>query len=238
MAFAGFRRVYRKEDGSLFVEEANVFGASPSAVKEPEMAIEYMDELGLELVEDNLGGMDYISLGEDEMGAMDYISLGEDDEDDDEFGKRRRRRRRRRRPGRRPVRRAARRKPAVVVQKTILAAQVQPGNLGAATLTIRPQFDFVAEDLTFAGSTGSTTGNWTITSINFGDRIIFSNATGVPLAVFAAGNFLRGLVKGAAIKAGLDISVNADLGGTAPVVAAQLTGTFTGLKRGTSGCMP
>ena len=204
------------------------------------MAIEYMDELGLELIEDNLGGMDYISLGEDEMGGMDYISLGEDDDDDeDEFGKRRRRRRvRRRRPGRRPVRRAARRKPAVVVQKTILAAQTQPGNLGASTITIRPQFDFVAEDLTFAGSTGSTNGIWTITSINFGDRIIFSNATGVPLAVFAAGNFLRGLVKGAAIKAGLDISVNAALGGTAPVALAQLTATFTGLKRGTSGCMP
>ncbi len=212
------------------------------------MAIEYMDELGLELVEDNLGEMDYISLGEeDDLGEMDYISLGEEDDDDedeyDELGRRRRRRRRSRSKGRRrPVRRrrpTRRRRPAVVVQKTILVGEAKsPGATGgSATATIRPQFDFVAEDLTFAGSTGSTDGVWTISSINFGDRIIFSNSTGVPLAVFAAGNFLRGLVKGAAIKAGLDISVNADVAG-ATTVLAVLTCTFTGLKRGTSGCMP
>jgi hypothetical protein len=237
MGFVGFRRVYRQADGSLYIDESNVFGASPSTEGANPMAIEYMDEMGLELVEDDLGAMDYISLGDehDEMGAMDYISLGEEE---DELGRRRRRRRRRRGRGRRraPRRRAARR-PAVVVQKTILVGSIKPGSAGAGSVTIRPQFDFVAEDLTFQGSTGSTNGVWTITSINFGDRIIFSNSTGVPLAVFAAGNFLRGLVKGAAIKAGLDIAVNADLSGAA-VVKAELIATFTGLKRGTSGCMP
>lgn len=239
MGFIGFRRIYRNGDGSMVIGESNVFGASPSTEGANNMAIEYMDEMGLELVEDDLGAMDYISLGgaHDEMGEMDYISLGEDEEDD-EFGRRRRRRRRSRRRGRRrPARRRAARRPAVVVQKTILVGSVTPGSAGAGTVTIRPQFDFVAEDLTFAGSTGSTSGTWTITSINFGDRIIFSNATGVPLQVFAASNFLRGLVKGAAIKAGLDIAVNADLSG-ATLSAAQLVATFTGLKRGTSGCMP
>jgi len=245
MGFSGFRRIYRKADGSLYVDETNAFGASPSAVKEPpEMAIEYMDEMGLGLVEDNLGAMDYIALGDDEMGGMDYISLGEDDDDDDdELGRRRRRRKRGGRGRRRPTRRRRsaprRRRPAVVVQKTILvgAAKSPGASGGSATATIRPQFDFVAEDLTFAGSTGATDGVWTVSSINFGDRIIFSNSTGVPLAVFAAGNFLRGLVKGAAIKAGLDISVNADISGST-CAGGELTATFTGLKRGTSGCMP
>ena len=51
-----------------------------------------------------------------------------------------------------------------------------------------------------------------IQAIEFGDRIIFSNAQNVPLAVFGTGSFVRGLVKGAAIAAGLDITITGGAG--------------------------
>ncbi len=220
-----FHKVYVTDDGSLRAGEA-VFGASHS-LGNMENEMNYED-FGLDLVEDDLGVMDYASLG-----AMDYASLGEDDYDD--FGQKARRYRPRRRN--RMIRpRPAPRKASQVVQKTLLVGE-SGANPGASfTLTIRPQFDFVAEDLTLTSRQANNPSNFGIQAIEFGDRIIFNNAQSVPLAVFGTASFVRGLVKGAAIAAGLDISLT----GTAAnsTTSSQLTAVFTGLKRGTTGCGP
>jgi len=235
-----FHRIYVDGKGQLVAGEA-VFGETPNPQTLLGDKMSYED-FGLELVEDDLGVMDYAQLGEDV-----YTSLGDEDDDDDydeydEFGARsmravrpRKGYRRYRPRGRRHLKRppSAMRGRPQVVQKTILTAQtaVNPA-AGAQTVTVRPQFDFVSEDMTFTGSVG----NWTITSIQFGDRIVFSNATGVPVAIFATVSFVRGLVKGAAIAAGLDIQVAANI--AASTTTTQLIATLTGLKRGTSGCGP
>jgi len=198
------------------------------------------EDFGLELVQDDrlptaVGEMDYASLGE-----MDYVSLGDDEYD--EFGAIKMSKPSRYRPrGRSHLQRppSAMRGQAQVVQKTILAGRVRvdgPGPIvaGAASITIRPQFDFVAEDITF---NTSPSGQWTILSIEFGDRIVFSNAVGVPQAVFATASFVRGLIKGAAIAAGLDIQISANLA-NATTEGGELNATLVGLKRGTSGCGP
>jgi len=246
----GYRRIYSDKSGRLFVGEP-AFGASqPPRDSGDNNMSSALEQFGLDLVDDELGAMDYASLGDyydfgddddyDDFGEMDYASLGEWEEDGEDFG---RKRSRRRKPSRRRyIRRGrSRRKRPVsaakqqVVQKTILLGQTAVLNnagAGANTVTIRPQFDFVAEDMTFAGSVGA----WTITSVQFGDRIVFSNTNGVPIAVFAANNFVRGLVKGAAIAAGLDIQVNGNL--AASTTTSQLIATLTGLKRGTTGCGP
>ena len=128
----------------------------------------------------------------------------------------------------------------MIVQKTILTGQSAQTLLATtdATVTIRPQYDFVAEDVTFQGSASLGGGAWTINSIQFGDRIVFSNPTGVPVAVFATNSFVRGMVKGGAIKAGLDILVNGNFAGGTAASTSRLVATFTGLKRGSSGCLP
>ena len=91
--------------------------------------------------------------------------------------------------------------------------------------------------MTLTGADGAANAaNFGIQAIEFGDRIIFNNAQSVPLAVFGTGSFVRGLVKGAAIAAGLDISLSGTA--TGATTTSQLTAVFTGLKRGTTGCGP
>ena len=222
----GYRRIYSDSQGNLTAGNEVVFGNS-NTIPFGDTKMEYED-FGLELVEDDLGAMDYASLG-----AMDYASLGADYDD---FGAAKARARRAyRRRGRSRLQRPRSARATQVVQKTLLTAQSDPNPGNAFTLTIRPQFDFVAEDLTLADNTNGGMGAG-IQAIEFGDRIIFNNASAVPLAVFATGSFVRGLVKGAAIAAGLDISLSCTAGNS--TTSSVLTAVFTGLKRGTTGCGP
>ena len=222
-----YHRIYADQQGNLHAGDAAVFGSHGETMS--------YNQFG-ELVDD-FGEMDYPSLGDDydDFGDMDYPSLGNNQGDwgtvPEAFGQAPRRQYKPRGPRHR--RRPAIAKKPQVVQKTILTGTsgLNPG-AGANTVTIRPQFDFVASDITFNGSVGA----WTITSITFGDRIVFSNATGVPIGVFGIGSFLRGLVRGAAIAAGLDIAVAANL--TASTTTSELPVTMVGLKRGTTGCGP
>jgi len=52
-----------------------------------------------------------------------------------------------------------------------------------------------------------------VTSIFFGDRSVWSNSDGIDVGVFASTGFLRGLLKGQSLRAGLDIAVNGSLPG-------------------------
>ena len=222
----GYRRIYSDSKGNLTAGNEVVFGNS-NHIPFGDTKMEYED-FGLELVEDDLGAMDYASLG-----AMDYASLGADYDD---FGAAKARARRAyRRRGRSRLQRPKSARATQVVQKTLLTAASNPNPGNAFTLVIRPQFDFVAEDLTLADNSNGNMGAG-IQAIEFGDRIIFNNAQSVPLAVFATGSFVRGLVKGAAIAAGLDISLSCTAFNS--TTSSALTCVFTGLKRGTTGCGP
>lgn len=231
----GYRRIYRDEAGRTFAQGPVVFGERPTprgvvGVHGRNTNMSWGDNLGLSLVQDDVGEMDYASLGYydfgedeyDEFGSMDYPSLGAQGNRYVPRGSSSRQR---------PA--SAQRRAPQVVQKTIVTGSsgANPG-AGSNSVTIRPQFDFVAEDCTFQGSVGT----WTILSIDFGDRRVFNNATGVPIAVFATASFTRGLIKGAAIAAGLDITITGNL--TTSTTTSELVVTIIGLKRGTSGCGP
>jgi len=97
---------------------------------------------------------------------------------------------------------------------------------GDVEVTIRPQHDFHADDVTFNGSTAGTR----VKSIWFGDRNIFSSVAGIDVSVFAANNTMRGLLKGSFIRGGLDIRLTFALTG-----AGTASVTFTG-KRPLSSC--
>ncbi len=216
-----FHRIYADAQGNLHPEARPAFG-SRQENRMSNFGLDLVDDLGYEY--DPFAGMEYASLG-----GMEYPQLGYEHPYNN-FGQAQFRPRL---PSRLPRPANAAPRGAQVVQKTILSAtQAQTGAVTQITLTIRPQFDFVAEDLTFAG----TTAGMSINRIRFGDRIVFDNDGGVPIAVFGTASFVRGLVKGAAISAGLDISVVGDTG--AGVTGATLVATFTGLKRGTTGCGP
>jgi len=80
---------------------------------------------------------------------------------------------------------------------------------GAATVKIRLQHHFRADDVTFTGSASGAT----VTSIFFGDRVVWSNSDGIDVSVFASNSFMRGLLRGQSLRAGLDITVNGNMPG-------------------------
>lgn len=98
---------------------------------------------------------------------------------------------------------------------------------GGASVKIRLQHDFRAQDVTFTGSAAGAK----VTSIFFGDRVVWSNSDGIDVSVFSSSSFLRGLLKGQSLKAGLDITINGSLGG-----AGDFAATLIGQKPVTSNC--
>ncbi len=78
---------------------------------------------------------------------------------------------------------------------------------GSASVRIRLQHDFQAEDVTFTGSAPGAMVN----SIFFGDRVVWSAPDGIDVSVFASNSFLRGLLKGQSLTAGLDVTINGSL---------------------------
>ncbi len=176
------------------------------------------DDVGDEDDDDDLEGDDD-DVGDDE-------ELGADDGDD--IGARRRRRRRRGKISRKEARTLGlrgRRKmkwagTAVGGSDTLTAA-------GTATVRIRLQHHFKAEDVTFAGSPTSAK----VTSISFGDRPVWSNPDGISVEVFGATSTMRNILRGQAIRAGLDIIVNGTLD-----AAGTFSVTITGKKPANSAC--
>ncbi|MBC8422770.1 hypothetical protein H8E07_01485 [bacterium] len=182
---------------------------------------------------------------DDDFEGDDDDFEGDDDDfegdEDDDFGARRRRRRRRR-PGRRGPRsrtrgrgrgrgrrkapsRRSRPKPkrsaAVKWGKTVVSGSDTLAGAGQASIQIRLQHKFKAEDVTFEGSAAGSLVN----TIFFGDKLVFQSAAGVPVTVFASTGFLRKLVAGHELLAGLDINVTGTLAG-----AGTLQATVVGLK--------
>jgi len=102
-----------------------------------------------------------------------------------------------------------------------LVSGTSTGDTGAVSLAIRLQHDFKAHDITFEGSTATAK----INSITFGDHQVWNNTSGVPVSVFSANGFLRGLLKGQKLKAGLDITVTGTFAADSSTMSATLTGS-------------
>jgi len=186
---------------------------------------------------------------DDDFGEEDYDDFGEDDDfegddEDDDFGaggrrRARRQARRAQRGPRRTQRRERRRSPAPAAAPVVKKPAAGPwgmtavggtdtlGGAGPASVKIRLQHDFRAQDITFTGSAGGAK----VTSIFFGDRVVWSTSDGIDVSVFASNSFLRGLLKGQSLRAGLDITVNGSLGG-----AGDFAATLVGEKPVDSHC--
>lgn len=223
--YLGVARVYR-DDGELVVD-------TDSIRRDGELS--GVDDFGSDYDDyDDFGEDDYDDFGEDyddeEFGEDDYDDFGDDeeefgeeDEDDEEFGasrgrkrrQERRRRRRDRRKRRRDCRREARsgssgsasgkkKKKTVSWQKTVLGGSHKEDSAGAIAVIVTPSHYFVADDIAFNGSsTGAT-----VTSIIFGDDLVWNNADGIDVSALSSNSFIRGLVKGARGRPGVPITIN------------------------------
>jgi hypothetical protein len=183
----------------------------------------------------------------DELGDIEGDELGDElgDIEGDDFGAegRRRRRRLRRKLGRlnrreartrRKIRRSrrkhgmpTRRKSPVKWGMTAVSGTHTVEAAGGASVKIRLQHDFRAQDLTFTGSAAGAK----VTSIFFGDRSVWSSSEGIDVTVFGSTSFLRGLLKGQSLKAGLDITVNGSM-----TTAGAFTVALVGSKPVTPHC--
>jgi len=201
--------------------------------------------------DDDIEGFDDDDLGYDDLGYDDF-----EGHDDDELGflrrdPERRRGRKKRRLGRRRERisrRMGRKLDRIdrkeqKLEQTETRVEGMPSGWGAtavsdsetidraqggsASLKIRLQHDFRATDITFTGSAPGAL----VHSIFFGDRSVWSSSDGIDAGVFAANGFMRGLLKGQSLKAGLDIIVNGSLPGP-----GRFTATLIGLKPTLGGC--
>ena len=165
--------------------------------------------------------------GDDDVGDdLEGDFEGEDDVGEDEVGEfggpRRKRRRLKKRLGRLNRRESnVREKLADIAPRrrkekrmswgmTAVSGTQNLGAAGSAAVKIRLQHDFRAQDITFTGSAAGAK----VTSIFFGDRSVWSSSDGIDVTVFGSTSFLRGLLKGQSIRAGLDITVNGTLTGS------------------------
>jgi hypothetical protein len=105
--------------------------------------------------------------------------------------------------------------------KTVVSGSDTLAAAGQASIQIRLQHKFKAEDVTFEGSAAGALVN----TIFFGDKLVFQSSAGVPVSVFASTGFLRKLVDGHDLLAGLDINITGTLAG-----AGTLQATVVGLK--------
>lgn len=221
----GYARVFRHpRTGELLVDTDSLRrGAVSGFGDEPDDDDDFEgdDELGDDLEGDDDVGDDFGDdlEGDDELGDdLEGDELGDDDVGDD-FGISARRKKRLCRRLARMQRREARierklgkgrkRRKAVKWGMTIVSGSDTLSAAGAASVQIRLQHDFAAKDIIFNGSLAGAT----VTSIFFGDRVVWSNPDGVDVSAFSSTGFLRNLLKGQKLRAGLDITVNGQLTG-------------------------
>jgi hypothetical protein len=174
------------------------------------------DDLGDEDAgDDDLGDEE---AGEDEEEEAGEDLAGEEDLGEEVSGRKRRKARRLHRKQRRKNRRKS-----VKWGKTALSGESNTPEASGdqITINIRPQHWFKAQDITFTGDTSAK-----VDTIFFGDRPIWNNSVGTPVAVFAATGMLRGILNGQKIRPGLDIIIK----GTGGTANTKTTATLIGYK--------
>lgn len=200
----GHARVYRDPRNGELVVDADTLRRTSFAGEEPD---------------DDFGDEDFE--GDDDFGEEDDEQVGADsdiegDIEGDEVGRQRRRRKKNRKGQRGRSQHTPRpqhgRKQTVQHNNASWGMTAVSGTTaltaaGAASVTIRLQHHFKAKDITFEGSGSGAK----VTSIFFGDRAVWSNSAGIPVSVFGSSSFMRNLLKGQSMHAGLDIVVNGAL---------------------------
>jgi len=198
-------------------------------------------------VGNDFGAMDYPSLGGPlpngfagqlpMMGAMDYPSLGAAAKARQVAALRAARAQQRFIPrGPANIRVQQPQKAPAIVQQTVLTTQdLDVQDPGSYVLIIRPQVDFIARDLSFTGTSAASGNIWIVESLKFGEHNVLTNP--VPVNYFSNDSFIRDVIKGGAIAAGLDISIRATLLGTS-TGSQPIFVQIAGLKRQTAGCLP
>ncbi len=106
------------------------------------------------------------------------------------------------------------------MQKTVLAGSATSAAAGSVSMTITPAHSFKASDITFTGSSA----NATVTSITFGDNLVWNAPSGVDASVFAATGFIRGMLSGATVRAGVPIVIVGTIAANDDVLKAALVG--------------
>ena len=107
--------------------------------------------------------------------------------------------------------------------QTVISGGESSGTAGGAvSIKIRVQHAFKAEDITFTETTPNSGAQ--VTSIFFGDRLVWSNPGGVNVNVFGTTGFMRGLLQNQRIKAGLDITINGNVGAQNDTLTAIIKG--------------
>ncbi|MFT5680573.1 MAG: hypothetical protein ACI8RZ_001479 [Myxococcota bacterium] len=190
---------------------------------------------------DDFGYDDFGEFGDDDSSDDDDSDedFGDEDDDfgdddDDEFGATRGRQRRQARRGARKSKRKGRRsarqsrrnggKSKVPPQKTALSGSGTSTDAGAVSMSIIPAHPFKAEDIVCNGSsTGAK-----VTSIMFGDNLIFNNPAGIDQSVFATSSFIKGLVMGAKATPGVPITINGTIASGGDVLEVTLFGLKPG----------
>ncbi len=182
----------------------------------------------------DFGYDDFDEFGDDDSDDDDSDDDDSDDDeedfgdDDDEVGATRGQRRRRSRRAGRRVRRAAKKagrqsrrsgsKPPM--QKTVVSGSATSAAAGTVSMTITPSHNFKAEDIAFNGSSA----NAAVTSITFGDNLVWNNPNGVDVTVFQATGFIRGMLKGAKVRAGVPIVITGTIAANDDTLKAALVG--------------
>ena len=219
----GHARVFRHPSTGELVVDTDSIRRSNFAGDFGAAGFGYEDDFG---DDDDFEGDDYDDddFGDDDDDFGEDDDFGDDDFGDEDFGARGRgRARRKARKRRRLQRRMGRiqRKMGKTGGSSKKAKKKMPWGMtavggpdtltaaGSTSVKIRLQHHFKAQDLTFTGSADGAK----VTSIFFGDRSVWSNSDGIDVGVFASTGFLRGLLKGQSLRAGLDISVNGSLPG-------------------------
>ena len=216
----GNARIFRDETGELVVDTDSIRRTSLSG--DGDFGDEYGDDDMGDDDEDYDDDEEFEGdddMGDDDMGDDDFgdDETGDEELGDDFAGPRRLNRRKNRlekrlsRIDKRLDRKNRRRgrKSKMAWGMTAVGGIDTVTEEGAATVKIRLQHHFKAEDVTFTGSASGAT----VTSIFFGDRVVWSNSDGIDVSVFASNSFMRGLLRGQSLRAGLDITVNGAMPG-------------------------
>ncbi len=104
--------------------------------------------------------------------------------------------------------------------KTVVGESEEIDTAGPAALKIQLQHHLKAEDIVFNGSSSDAK----VTSIIFGDKLIWNNAKGLDVSIFSSSSFIRGLVKGAKLRAGQIISINGSVANDGDTFSAAIIG--------------
>ena len=243
----GYARIVQLDDGSLAMDQDSLRRAdfSGQGTGYDDGVVEF--------------GYDYDDYGDDDDDDEDDETESDEDDDeegdfegdeDDEFGdaaaRRSRRAKRKRSSAGRKMKRANRklsraeelesknrssgkkRRSEGDMQGTLITEASTETTAGSVSITIRPNHDFDADNIVFDGSASTARVN----SVIFGDQLIFSNATGTPVTVFAANNPLRSLLKGsrARVRSGQTIVINGSIANDGDALVATLTGKKPALR--------